>query len=143
MSSTQTSSQSNFLQTLISTVLSKITLTGTGVTKTDSWNGNSVVDGDGILVAEITNMEQPNCGLPDWIFTIALTGMTLPSVDTDKQIIMTMFSEALNSVCALTKSDFASGCCGILQVGNAVPRFTDEEYVFTLEFKIVFTDITF
>lgn len=132
-----------FFKTLTTTVLNKIALTGPGITKTDSWDGNTLMDGDGVLVAEILDVEQANPGLNDYFITISLVGMTQVSTDTDQEIIRKMFAETLNSVCALQKSDFPSGCCGILQTGKATPRSDDDRRTFSLEFKLVFTDITF
>ena len=139
---TQQTTPPTFFKALISTILSKITLTGSGITKTDSWP-DTPMEGDGYLVAEIIEMKQPNPGLPDWIFSVSVTGKTFASEDPDKEKIRKMFAETLNSVCQLRTTDFATGCCGILQVSQAAPRFSDLENTFSVDFKIVFTDITF
>ena len=139
----QTTGLQTFLKTLTTTILNKITLTGTGITKTDSWDGDTLIDGDGVLVAEILDVESPNPRLNDYFITVSLVGMTQVSTDADQETIRKMFAETLNSVCALQTSDFPSGCCGILQTGKATPRSDDARRTFSLEFKLVFTDITF
>ena len=138
----QTTPQQTFFKTLISTILSKITLTGSGITKADSWP-DTAMEGDGFLVAEITEMEQPNPGLPDWFFSISVTGKTFASEDPDKEKIRKMFSETLMSISQLRTTDFTTGCVGILQISQAAPRSSDEENTFSIDFKLVFTDITF
>lgn len=135
--------QWTFFRTLINTVLNKISLTDTEISKFDSWPDSEVIDQDGVLVAEIVEQEQPHVGLPDWIFTASVTGMTLTTTDGNKEIIRKMFAETLNSVCQLRKSDFPSGCCGILQVDHAQPRSDGEKNVFSIQFKLVFTDLNF
>ena len=139
----QTTGRQTFLKTLTTTILNKIALTGDGITKTDSWDGDTLMDGDGVLVAEILDVYNAKSGLPDYFITVSLVGMTQVSTDTDQEIIRKMFAETLNSVCALRTTDFPSGCCGILQTGKATPRSDDDRRTFSLEFKLVFTEITF
>lgn len=141
---------STFTRDIVAGILARITLRDTSVVKTDSFLDAQAVEGSGVLTAEVTKVEQPTFGLPDYFVSVSVLGQTFASVDADKAIIRGMFDDAMKSVTSLTiEGCNSSGTLppllprgevqGFFPVSNAAIREDPEHYMFTIDFRLAVT----
>lgn len=139
-----------FTGDIVSGFLARIALRDSSVVKTDSFLADAAVEGSGVLTAEVTKVEQPTPGLPDYFVSVSVLGQTLASVDADKAIIRGMFDDAMKSVTNLTVENCnSSGTLppllsggevqGFFPVSNAAIREGGEKYMFTIDAKLAVT----
>lgn len=145
---TATELRQSFHRTFVRGVLDLVTLRNTSVVKTDSFDDTHVVTG-AELTAEITRVEQANPGLPDYFIHVSILGRTAVAEDTTKETVRGMFDDVLAAYSSLTSTTLAScvpagaKVLGILPVTNAAIREGADEFQFTVDFKIVVTDLNF
>ena len=81
-------------------LLPLFSFTSENVTKSTSFDLDVAQNGAGSFVASVSAVTVANQGLPDYWVDIVLSGLTFPENDPDKQTILTMHAEALNTVCS-------------------------------------------
>ena len=91
-----------------------------------SWDNCPNNDGNGVLIVSLTDAEQAAPGIPAYICSIIVSGMTFQSEDPEKVILEELFS------CA---------SAGIMNLPNTTPSVTawgsaDDVQSFTINFKI-------
>ena len=145
---------------LIRAVLDQIDLPyGDGVVKVDSYDPEAVPEGDGVITAEITKVEEPNPGLPDYFVSVSVLGFTFVSVDPDKRIVRHLFDVVLNDVSRLIAASrtpkarrrqrfedhlpLGARLAGVREITNAAVREGEDKTLFTVDFQLVITDWRF
>lgn len=132
---------------LITGLLNAVTLTTYGVQKSATYNPDDVIDGNGILVCEITNREQAYPNQPVYLVSVSLMGMTFASVDPDQSIIRQMFDDTMKSVQGWTAATLTTTVGltidGILQITTAAIRGSADRYSFTVDFRLAMSNVTF
>lgn len=143
-----TEPRQTFHRTFVRGLLDLITLRNENVVKTDSFDEATVQTG-GELTCEITRIEQANPGLPDYFLHVSILGRTFASEDGTKEVIRGMFDDVLAAYSTFTSVTLAScvpagaKVLGVLPVTNAAIREGAEEFVFTVDFKIVVSELNF
>ncbi len=138
---------STFTRDIVAGILARIVLRDATIVKTDSFLAADAVGGAGVLTAEVTKVEQPNPGLPDYFVSVSVLGQTFASCDADKSIIRAMFDDAMKSVTELTVANCnaapalvsRSEVQGLFPVSSAAIRENPERYMFTIDFRIAVT----
>ena len=137
-----------FHRTFVRGLLDLVTLRNESVVKTDSFDAGNVQTGAALTV-EITKIEQANPGLPDYFLHVSILGRSFVSEDPDKEIVRGMFDDVLAAYSTFTSVTLApcvpagAKVLGILPVTNAAIREGAEEYMFTVDFKIVVSELNF
>ena len=83
-------------------------LSADGVTKSTSFDLDVAQNGAGSFVVSVGAVTVANQGLPDYWVDLVVAGLTFPENDVDKSIILTMHSEALNTVSSWTPDYISS-----------------------------------
>lgn len=144
----QSAAPSSFHRNFVRELLGLVTLRNESVVKTDSFAVANVATG-AELTCEITKIEQANPGLPDYFLHVSILGRSFASEDPDKEVVRGMFDDALAAYRTFTSVTLApcipagAKVLGVLPVTNAAIREGAEEYMFTVDFKIVVTDLIF
>lgn len=142
-----TANPTNFETKLITGLLNAVTLTSYGIQKTAAYDPAEVIDGEGVLVCEITNREQRYPGVPVWFLSVSLLGMTFASVDPDQSTIRQMFDDTLKSVQGWTASTLSTTVGmtidGILPVTTAAIRGSADRFSFSVDFQLAMSNVTF
>lgn len=144
----QTAAPSSFHRNFVRGLLDLVTLRDATVVKTDSFDVSNVATG-AELTAEITRIEQANPGLPDYFLHVSILGRSFVSEDPDKEVVRGMFDDVLAAYSTFTSVTLAScvpagaKVLGVLPVTNAAIREGAEEYMFTVDFRIVVSELNF
>ena len=121
-------------------------LTADGVTKSTSFDLDVAQNGAGSFVVSVSAVTVANQGLPDYWVDIVLSGLTFPENDPDKQIILTMHAEALNTVCSWSPELLTSvlefvapaAVVGIVDI-NSNFAYDGQTNIFRIQFRLATT----
>ncbi len=126
---------------------------GNGIVKVDCYDPEKITDGRGVITAEVTKVEQCNPGLPDYFVSISVLGLTFSSEDPDKELIRSLFDDAMTALRRLegetARRNFdlhlpaGARLVGVLPVTNAAIREGEDRHMFTIDRRLVFSDLAF
>ena len=127
--------------------LDLVTLSNPNVTKSVSFDLDTVQNGEGAFVASITGVTQANQGLPDYFVDVVFSGMTFAENDPDKQTILTMHAETINAVQSFTPQLLTAALgftepaavLGIINIDSSF-SYDGQTNIFRVNFRIVTTD---
>lgn len=130
--------------------LDLVTFSLEGITKSVTFDLDTAQDGAGTFIASITGVTNANHGLPDYFVDIALSGMTFPKEDPDKQTILTMHAETIAAVQSFTPSQLTSALgltepaavVGIINIESTF-SYDGATNIYRVMFRLVVTDLDF
>ena len=100
-----------------------------------------------MLLAELTNREQPYPGQPIWFISVSLLGLTFASDDPRQEIIRQMYTDTLKSVQGWTPAGLSSTVGltidGILPVTTAAIRGSADRFTFAIDFRLAMSGVSF
>lgn len=130
--------------------LDLVTFSAEGITKAVTFDLDTAQDGAGTFIASITGVTNANQGLPDYWVDVALSGMTFPENDLNKETILTMHAETIAAVQSFTPAQLTTALgltepaaiVGIINIESSF-SYDGSTNIYRVQFRLAVTDLDF
>ena len=129
-------------------ILDAIPLTPAGATKAHDF-GDASINPAGTVVCQVSDVTQPNLGLPDYFLTMSVQGLTFASVDPGQTVISQLYADCVNAISTMTPADLPGALpegavlAAVMPISTGRIEEDEDQFGFSITFQIVAIDLHF